>query len=249
MNTLCKWQRDHEFARIRQKVSKNLAQIYTVLHFVPPRNHCGNQRKGIRGYSFQFFSLYSRISKYEFPKRSLYVYWDKFKQSVGLQGFYQFYYTLAKCLAERARQCEGTYKSIATLYSSPSFSCVQSVDKEILKWLSICPKYSHKLPKSFSVTTEKIRKQKHRPKIGKLFYSDDTRKTETKDKQRKYRLGSLFQVENGKVDLSECTKLSLDERLVASDPDMFGYRTFVVIKALDHGAKFRRSRSYRCEQT
>ena len=126
---------------------------------------------------------------------------------------------------------------------------VFSLDKEILKWLSICPKYSHKLPKSFSVTTEKIRKQKHRPKIGKLFYSDDTRKTETKDKQRKYRLGSLFQVENGKVDLSECTKLTVDERLVASDPDMFGYRTFVVIKALDHGAKFRRSRSYRCEQT
>ena len=108
---------------------------------------------------------------------------------------------------------------------------VFSLDKEILKWLSICPKYSHKLPKSFSVTTEKIRKQKHRPKIGKMFYSDDTRKTEKKDKQRKYRLGSLFQVENGKVDLGECTKLSVDERLVAPDPpaDVFGSRTFVVI--------------------
>ena len=47
----------------------------------------------------------------------------------------------------------------------------------------------------------------------------------------KYRLGSLFQVESGKVDLSECTKLSVDERLVAPDP-MFGYGTFVVIKAL-----------------
>ena len=108
---------------------------------------------------------------------------------------------------------------------------VFSLDKEILKWLSICPKYSHKLPKSFSVTTEKIRKQKHRPKIGKMFYSDDTRKTEKKDKQRKYRLGSLFQLENGKVDLGECTKLSVDERLGAPDPpaDVFDSRTFVVI--------------------
>ena len=51
--------------------------------------------KGVRGYSFQFFPLYSRICKYEFPRRSLYLYWDNFKQSVGLQGFYQFYYTLA----------------------------------------------------------------------------------------------------------------------------------------------------------
>ena len=42
-----------------------------------------------------FFPLYSKICKYEFPKRSLYLYWDNFKQSVGLQGFYQFYYTLA----------------------------------------------------------------------------------------------------------------------------------------------------------
>ena len=47
--------------------------------------------KGVRGYSFQFFPLHSRIYKYEFPKRSLYLYWDNFKQSVGLQGFYQFY--------------------------------------------------------------------------------------------------------------------------------------------------------------
>ena len=52
--------------------------------------------KGVRGYSFQFFPLYSKICKYEFPKRSLYLYWDNFKQSVGLQGFYQFYYTLAE---------------------------------------------------------------------------------------------------------------------------------------------------------
>ena len=43
-----------------------------------------------------FFALYSKICKYEFPKRSLYLYWDNFKQSVGLQGFYQFYYTLAE---------------------------------------------------------------------------------------------------------------------------------------------------------
>ena len=33
------------------------------------------------------------------------------------------------------------------------------------------------------------------------------------------------------------TKLSVDESLVAPDPDMFGYRTFVVIKALGHGEK------------
>ena len=51
--------------------------------------HCGGIAKGVR-----IFPLYSRICKYEFPKRSLYLYWDNFKQSVGLQGFYQFYYTL-----------------------------------------------------------------------------------------------------------------------------------------------------------
>ena len=54
-------------------------------------------------------------------------------------------------------------------------------------------------------------------------------KQKTKAKYRRYRLGSLFQVESGKVDLSECSKLSVDESLVAPDPDMFGYRTFVVI--------------------
>ena len=30
--------------------------------------------------------------------------------------------------------------------------------------------------------------------------------------------------------LSECTKLRVDEKLVAPDPDMFGYSTFVVIR-------------------
>ena len=42
-------------------------------------------------------------------------------------------------------------------------------------------------------------------------------------------------MESGKVDLSECTKLSVDERLVPPDPDMLGYRTFVVVKSLDPG--------------
>ena len=87
-------------------------------------NRLGQFSERSKRLQFSFFPLYSRICKYEFPKRSLYLYWDNFKQSVGLQGFYQFYYTLAKCLAERARQCEGTYTSVATLYSSPSFSCV-----------------------------------------------------------------------------------------------------------------------------
>ena len=50
---------------------------------------CGGIAKGVR-----IFPLYSRICNYEFPKRSLYHYWDNFKQSVGLQGFYQLYYTL-----------------------------------------------------------------------------------------------------------------------------------------------------------
>ena len=57
-------------------------------------------------------------------------------------------------------------------------------------------------------------------------------------------MGSLFQVESGKVDLSECTKLSVDERLVDPDPNMFGYRTFVVIKALDYGEKSLASRKF-----
>ena len=39
---------------------------------------------------------------------------------------------------------------------------VFSLDKEILKWLSICPKYSRKLPKSF-FTTEKNSKTKTSP--------------------------------------------------------------------------------------
>ena len=97
---------------------------------------------------------------------------------------------------------------------------VFSLDQEILKWLSICPKYSRKLPKSF-FTTEKIRKQKHGPKIGKMFsfLSGWHKKNRDERQVEKYRLGSLFQVESGKVDLSECTKLSVDERLVAPDPD------------------------------
>ena len=41
----------------------------------------------------------------------IYLYWDNFKQSVGLQGFYQFYYTLAE---RAARLCRG----VETLYSS-----------------------------------------------------------------------------------------------------------------------------------
>ena len=69
-------------------------KLWTVSHNLP---------KGVRGYSFHFFPLYSRICKYEFPKRSLYLYWDNFKQSVGLQGFYQFYYTLAQRLTQLSR--------------------------------------------------------------------------------------------------------------------------------------------------
>ena len=52
--------------------------------------------EGSKRLLFSIFPLYSRICKYEFPKRSLCLYWDNFKQSVGLQGFYQFYYTLAE---------------------------------------------------------------------------------------------------------------------------------------------------------
>ena len=106
---------------------------------------------------------------------------------------------------------------------------VFSLDKEILKWLSICPKYSRKLPKSFFYDRKKIQKQKHRPKMRKMFSFLFEWLKKTKFKERNYRLGSLIQVESGKVDLSECTKLSIDERLVAPDPDMLGYRTFVVI--------------------
>ena len=42
------------------------------------------------------------------------------------------------------------------------------------------PKIFSQVAQIISVTTEKIRKQKHRPKIGKMVYSDDTRKTEKK---------------------------------------------------------------------
>ena len=65
---------------------------YKIYELVESRlRDCGGIAKGVR-----IFPLYSRICKYEFPKRSLYLYWDNFKQSVGLQGFYQFYYTLAE---------------------------------------------------------------------------------------------------------------------------------------------------------
>ena len=64
------------------KISKSMN--YSRIAFL-----CGGIAKGVR-----IFPPYSRICKYEFPKRSLYHYWDNFKQSVGLQGFYQFYYTL-----------------------------------------------------------------------------------------------------------------------------------------------------------
>ena len=52
---------------------------------------------------FSIFRLYSRICNYEFLQRSLFLYWDNFKQSVGLQlqGFYQFYY-FYYTFAERA---------------------------------------------------------------------------------------------------------------------------------------------------
>ena len=55
-------------------------------------------------------------------------------------------------------------------------------------------------------------------------------------------MDSFFQEESGKVDLSECTKLSVDERLAAPDPDMLGYRIFVVVKVLGHGEKSSASR-------
>ena len=45
----------------------------------------------------------------------IYLYWDNFKQSVGLQGFYQFYYTLAE---RAARLCRG----VETLYSSSTWN-------------------------------------------------------------------------------------------------------------------------------
>ena len=141
-----------------------------------------------------FFPLYSKICKYEFPKRSLYLYWDNFKQSVGLQGFYQFYYTLAKCLAERAHQCDGRYTSLATLYSSPSFSCVQSRQRD--------SEMAFHLPKIFSRVAQiiflrpKKWKTKTSPKNREnalLLIRMSQEKQKTKAKQRNYRLGSLFQ--------------------------------------------------------
>ena len=69
---------------------------------------------------------------------------------------------------------------------------VFSLDKEILKWLSICPKYSRKLPKSF-FTTEKIENKKIAPKQGKCFpsYSNDSRKTEDESQVEKLQVGQL----------------------------------------------------------
>ena len=70
------------------------------------------------------------------------------------------------------------------------------------------------------------------------YYSNDSRKTEDESQVEKIQVGQLVSgAKSGKIDLSECTKLSVDESLVAPDPDMFGYRTFVVIKALGHGEK------------
>ena len=99
---------------------------------------------------------------------------------------------------------------------------VFSLDKEILKWLSICPNHFF--------TTEKNSKTKTSPQNEEnVFLLIRMTQEDEAAKQRNYRLGSVIQVESGKVDLGECTKLSVDERLVAPDPDMLGYRTFVVI--------------------
>ena len=119
------------------KISKSMN--YSRIAFL-----CGGIAKGVR-----IFPPYSRICKYEFPKRSLYHYWDNFKQSVGLQGFYQLYYTL-----------RDTTERVARTLVSRSLGLVSW--QRDLKWLSICPKYSRKLPKSF-FTTEKNSKTKTSP--------------------------------------------------------------------------------------
>ena len=115
----------HVYARWRQKSAKWSIKI----------------RKGVRGYSFQFPPLYLRICKYEFPKRSLYLYWDNFKQSVGLQGFYQFYYTLAEPNEQLV------YVTELQLLMSVLVLVVFSLDKEIMAF---------HLPKIFSQVTQII---------------------------------------------------------------------------------------------
>ena len=214
---------------------------------------CWGIAKGVR-----IFPLYSRICKYEFLKRSLYLYWDNFKQSVSLQGFYQFYYTFRDTNGLRVRWVELS-ASVLTKRSKMAFH----------------------LPKIFSQVAQII------------FYDRKHSKTKTspqnvfllirmaQEKQRR-KTGLRWKVaeSGGKWKsrlelLSECTKLRVDEKLVAPDPDMFGYRTFVVIrlqnlrsdfnhyeslwtfcsrtctvplfKGLRHGAKLRRFPSYTCE--
>ena len=87
------------------------------LTFESRLRHCGGIAKGVR-----IFPLYSRICKYEFPKRSLYLYWDNFKQSVGLQGFFQFYYTLRDTNGVRVLWCQSNLRaSVLTKRSKMAF--------------------------------------------------------------------------------------------------------------------------------
>ena len=73
--------------------------------------------EGSKRLLFSILTQYSRICKYECPKRSLYLYWDNFKQSVGLQGFYQFYYTFRDTKRLRVR-CESKLSASALTKSS-----------------------------------------------------------------------------------------------------------------------------------
>lgn len=153
--------------------------------------------------------LYSRICKDEFPKRSLYLYWDNFKQSVGLQGFYQFYYTLAEPNEQLV------YVTELQLLMSVLVLVVFSLDKEIMAF---------HLPKIFSQVTQIIFYDRKNSKTKKSPQNRENvflliRMTQENRKRKQVEkiqvTVSLFQVESGKVDLSECTKLSVDERLVA----------------------------------
>ena len=155
------------------KFHKNLKSMnYSRIAFL-----CGGIAKGVR-----IFPLYSRICKYEFPKRSLYHYWDNFKQSVGLQGFYQLYYTL-RDTTERVRAYFGEWMLRASVLTKRS-------------------KMAFHLPKIFSQVAQIIFSDRKHSKTKTSPQNVFLRIRMAQEKQRR-KTGLRWKVaESGKVDLS-----------------------------------------------
>ena len=77
------------------------------------------------------------------------------------------------------------------------------------------------------------------------------RMTQERQRRNKFRWVSGGKWKSTLELLSECTKLRIDEKLVAPDPDMFGYRTFVAFRLQNPRCDFNHYESLRtfCSRT